>query len=151
MTTKRAREPAASEQFWMVMLAFADQRGDLRPLADVLEARIPLPGWVLKDVVEILRKRRLRPRQMLSVAYKQEMVLWAKHLYDKDKPKPEERKAAQHLSRFVREFNDKHFWKPEYHHLRLTEASLKNLIGGRGRLARTGQQRRKAERRQPTT
>ena len=138
-------EESEQFQFWGVMLAYADQRGDLRPLAQVLEARIPLPDWVLADLVAILRKRRLRPPRPMSDAFKRAAVLAAKNLYDKSK-RPGET-AAQRVKRVVQEFNDAQFKGRKHRGLRVTEAALTNLVGGRSRLARAGQRRRKAERR----
>jgi hypothetical protein len=99
-------------EVWELVLAMADERGDLRPLAQLLEARVPLPAAVREHLAYMFRDRRLQPRQPLVTDYKRTIVQQAKRLYDKSGRQQGET-AEQHRVRFARDYNDKHFKNPK--------------------------------------
>jgi hypothetical protein len=126
----------------MVMLAFADERGDLRPLAQLLRAGVELPDWVRNELADLFDARRLQPRRVdlwrdnkaARDAFFGAVTLQVRGLYRDAKQQPGET-SKQRLARVVHAYAEGNKLGPRLEK-RLTTA-VTNLLGGRGRLARS--------------
>jgi hypothetical protein len=70
------RSPQALADWrWALALDAADDRGDLRPLADCFAANLPLSDELRNLLVRLLAERRLDPRQRVDLSPEQRELL----------------------------------------------------------------------------
>lgn len=118
------------DEVWTMVLFAAHEQSDLRPLAQLLEAGVPLPKWVSHDLAQIFKQRQLQPRRRLEIDYRRQLVLHAKKLYDAARAASPGETAEQTRRRVLNQINNK-LPKP----WQVSDKSLLREIGGRSRLA----------------